>query len=341
MADERPLQKPVTIAFDGRLDVLWEASFKGKPSAPLSLEGGVLSVPSSRGRMAFFDWATGDRLGRIRPKGLVQTSLAQADTLGLMAVGPPKNRVVAYDLLRNRELWRQSLVDAAPTIAVADDRGVAASTGGLLTALSLDSGESLWVFEDSGHFVAAPVVHNGIVFQPDDAGRLFAVSLEDGSELYRVDLDAPIVNSVVADEIVAVTTVTGRVAALDPADGRLIWEADLDEENWTSPAVANGVVVTVLSRGVVVALNAGDGSERWRFDTEQAVRATPLIVDQVVVVATLGGRVYSLRLDSGLEIARREFSAGIPFAPVSDGHRVAVATRDGDLICLGDSRTIR
>jgi len=339
MTEEQPqiaAQEGVT-EFSGVLDVVWETDFKGKPSGPLTLDNNVLAVPSARRRIVFFDWATGKSLGHIKQKGLVQGSLARADALGLFALGPPRNRLMAYDLLRHREIWRQPLTDAAPRITIVEDRAVAAAANGELVAFSMDSGEPLWTFRDSGRFVASPVVHDGVVYQSDDDGILYAVSLDTGEGIFRADLGDPIVSAVSISGVIVATTVTGRLFALAPEDGRILWETDLAAENWTAAAISSQTVVTVLSRGIVVALDIVNGSELWRFDIEQAVRASPVIVDHTVLVATLRGTLCSLNLSDGSEIARREFSDAIPYAPLSDGRRVVVATRSGDLICVGET----
>lgn len=321
--------------YDGSLDVLWETEAKGKPAGPLTVNDDVLAYPSARYRMLFYRVSDGEYLGRFKVKGVPQTGLLSLDSLGFVGLGPRDDRVICFDLKRRDEVWRQPVKDATGGTILVQDRLLVASTDGTLYAFDPESGSVVWTFRDSLGMAAAPTVDGGRVYQTIDDGILVCLKASDGSEVFRVRLDGPVVSPVAVDSLIFVASQNGVLHALQADDGQVVWRQTLEGDAWSSPAVASGIVVCGHSGGVVEAFAAATGRRLWRHEVGAVVKAGVIIVGNVVVAGSMSGQVITFELGSGRVIARRQLDGAIAQPPVSDGERIVVATRSEHLCCLG------
>lgn len=324
-------------SFSGRLDILWEQRSKEKPAGPLTLSHGVLIVPGSKRRIRFYDAAEGDYLGHWQAKRAAQTGLTLVDSLAYFGISPPRERLDCIDLTRRDRIWRRRLKDAAAGTIIVDNRLIAASSAGLLRAYDAQGGEVLWSVQVDGRLVAGPTSDGKRIYQPVANGILLAIAADDGSELFRVDLAAPLAASAVVADLVFVTSVHGEMFAVSPDDGRIVWQVSLGGDAWTAPAVADGRLFVGLSNGALVALDAQTGEELWRFHTVEVVRASATAVGKFVVVGTMGGMLYCLKAADGTVTDQRQLRGAIAAPPIADGSRVFVATEQGEISCFGDA----
>ncbi len=322
--------------FRGHLNIVWQTRYGGKPAGPLTIGHGCLIYPNTKKRIVFYDLITGQKLGRIKLKGVPQSGLVTADSLGFVALGPRRSRLYAYDLIRYKVLWNRPVKDAQPSPIIVNNRLLVSSTEGKLEAYALEDGQVDWAFEPEQQLAAAVSYADGRLYQPVDRGRLCVLSVEDARELYQVDFDGPVVSPVAAGERIFVADMLGRVYALEPASGAILWQQDIGAPIWTTPVVAHGRVFIGHSGGGVVALETAGGRQLWRYSTGEVVKGSPLAVGEFVIVGTMTGRVLVLKADDGTLVDAAELEGAIAFGPVTDGRRVYVATQSGEIVCFGE-----
>ena len=317
-------------------NLLWKTSVSGKPAGPLAIHNGVLVYPETRKKIYFFDVLTGRQTGRWKAKGVPQTGLAVSDRVAVFGAAPRRDFLRATDLFSGKRLWQKRVKDVAAGPIIVDNRLFVSSGDGLLRALDLDNGESVWTFAGDQRPSAAASYDGVRIFQPSEQGWLYAVTPDSGKELYRVRLDGSLVSPVAAAQFVYATTVTGRVYALNPNDGSVVWQYQADGPIWTSPAVGNDRIFVGHSGGDVLALDAASGRELWRHEVGEVIRASALLVGDRVVVGTMTGRLLVLEADDGSLADSTSVQGAIVFAPVHDGQRLFVATQAGKILCFGD-----
>ncbi len=323
-------------SFNGHLNILWEKDIGDKPAGPLTISHGILIYPGSRRKIRFFDQVEGDYLGHWRAKKSVQTGLVMLDSLAYYGTSLPYERLCCIDLIHRRRVWRRRVKDAAAGTIIIDNRLIVASSPGLLQAFDAQNGNLLWSLEVEGRLVAGPTCDADKVYQPVDNGTLLAVAVEDGQELFRVELPEPVAASMAVDDMIYVSGVRGTVFALDSDDGRIVWQTSLGGDAWTAPAVLNGRLFVGLSSGELVALQSTTGEELWRFQTVEVVRASATAIGRFVVVGTMGGKLFCLDAATGKVVDQRQMDGAIAVPPVSDGRRLFVATDEGEITCFGD-----
>lgn len=100
----------------------------------------------------------------------------------------------------------------------------------------------------------------------------------------------------------------GRILALEPDTGRVLWRAQLPAGPRGEPAevstglgAAPGLVIAGTRRGQVVALDAADGALRWEASLSSEVAAPPVGTESIVVARANDGHIYGLDARSGAE----------------------------------------
>ncbi|RKN42915.1 protein kinase domain-containing protein [Streptomyces hoynatensis] len=132
------------------------------------------------------------------------------------------------------------------------------------------------------------------------------LDLRDGSWTRTELPEAAEQRSVLADGLVYVSTGAGRLAAVDPAAGELLWQADLTEAEppLSEPAVANGLLYLSDAEGRLRRVDAADGEPRGVGEPHpgtpgpgsDAWAPPPVIEDGVAYVVTLGNTLYAMPL---------------------------------------------
>jgi outer membrane protein assembly factor BamB len=214
-----------------------------------------------------------------------------------------------------------------------------------VVALARKNGKQLWRRNLSGGVLAQPLVgDNKIVYAGTDTGFLYALGLEGGRELWKIDLGAPVHGTfLLAFQRLFVGTSDEALHALDPATGKVIWTYRRPAFGGTSvrgggnPSAINGKIWMGFSDGTLLALNPETGA----VETERNFRDNLKFADidakvigwrEGMLVATYDGRLRFLRKDGSLNW---EFPAGGARAPLlSDGDVVYFPSSDGAVYAL-------
>ena len=325
----------VSATFSGRLDVLWQAGTSGKAAGPLVIHHGNLVFADAKKKIRFYDLATGDHRGKIKCKGIPQTGVVIQDSVAYFCLSPKENRLYAINLLNRKVLWEADVKDASPGSIFVSNRLIVSSAEGEILAWETD-GRRAWRFAAEGRFPGSVSSADGKLFQPGDQGILYVLAADDGAELYRVELEGPLMAPPAIDRLAFLGDLDGNVYALDPSDGAVVWRARTSGSVWASPAVTGERVYLGTSRGEVVSLDAATGRTLWTFIAGEVIKAAPLVVGGVVITGTAGGLVVSLDATDGSVIDSTRVRGSIDVPPVTDGERVYVATDRGKITCLGD-----
>lgn len=121
---------------------------------------------------------------------------------------------------------------------------------------------------DGGNILALTVAHDseGRVYAADAKGRVVALKLTTGEEIWDKDLDLPLsAGPSVGSNTVLLGTSEAQVVALDRSSGEILWQSRVSSEVLAPPEVAQGVVVVDTGDGEVFALAEADGRTLWSF----------------------------------------------------------------------------
>ncbi|WP_259400296.1 PQQ-like beta-propeller repeat protein [Roseovarius sp. SCSIO 43702] len=204
---------------------------------------------------------------------------------------------------------------------------------------------------------ADPVVANGRVFTLDSAATVTAVSTG-GKVLWSRNLvplndsanDASGGGLAHGDGKLFVTSGFGKLTALDPASGAVIWEQQLRGTGSGSPTVLGEMVYLVAGDDEAWAIDTDTGRVQWRLSAAPDANnilggPAPALSDKYAVFAFGAGELQGAFRKGGLRLWDAQVAgrrSGLSQALVTDvtgdplivGDRIYVGTHSGRLVAL-------
>ena len=297
--------------------------------------------PDGRGFFEFWD---------RRDPSFVAGGVGAGD--GRILLGTTRGEVIALDAGDGAELWRaQVSSEVLSPPAAGEDVVVAQTADGRLIALEAASGKQRWVFDSQVPILtlrgtAAPVSTGGVVFAGFGDGHVAAIQEADGAPVWqqrimlpqgRTELDRMVdVDStpILADNgLLYAASFQGRLKALQPADGRMVWERDAS--TFLDLAEGYGHVYMVTEDDRVMAITASSAAVAWEQAGLLNRRLTsPVAFGNYLVVGDEEGYLHALAQSNGRFVARRKLGDGLRAPIVHVGGWLYALTNDGTVEAL-------
>lgn len=188
------------------------------------------------------------------------------------------------------------------------------------TAWSASVGSGIGDFYSNLH----PAFADGVVYAADRHGTVKAVSIDDGREIWSVNLaekdgwfsSRPALLSggvTVAGGHVLIGSEKARVYALNTSDGSEAWQARVAGEALSRPVVSDGLVLIHTSNGQLQALNASDGAVKWTVNLDMPSlslrgESAPTTAFGAAIVGGDNGRVSAVLMEQGQMIWQQRIS---------------------------------
>ncbi len=322
--------------FKGKLNLIWEDKISEISSGPLSIIAGNLVVCGSKGKSRFYDLATGKYMGRFKTTRPIQSGMLATDSLVYYGIAPDRNEFVCINLHNQKMVWSLNLKDVSGLPIIIDNYVYIASATGQIYCLDRFSGETAWQDSVGAKSPAGPSGTDNMVIFPFEDGRVKGYNAATGDVMFTSDLGQPAMSKAVVGDKIYQSGIEGTLFAIEPGSGKILWQANLPNPIWTSPALDNGRLYLGDNGGILHCLSESDGSKIWEFKTDGVIVSSPIVVGDYVLFASLDRFFYCLDKQGGSLISRREFKKGIRFPAVSDGHRIYVVSDDGLIQCFGD-----
>jgi outer membrane protein assembly factor BamB len=246
---------------------------------------------------------------------------------------------------------------------VADGQVFTLDTDFNLSSFKVLDGALLWRSDVASKSEDDPVIaggiaySSGILYVTNGYNELLAVDPKNGEILWRKTLPAPSrAAPTIMEDRVFVTTLDGKLLAMNAADGASLWEyAGIHETasllGAASPAANRQIVVPAFSSGEITALRVQNGSVAWSDNLSNlrnlgglaslaAIRALPVIDKGVVIAISFSGRLVAIDERTGTRIWQREISGSK--TPWLAGNHLFVISSENELVALGrDTGAIR
>ncbi len=240
---------------------------------------------------------------------------------GRLLLGSNIGEVIALNPKDGQELWRSKVSSEVLTPPLSQQGYVIVrSIDGHLYALDAATGKRRWIFERSVPLLtlrgnSAPLIVNDMVLLGSDNGKLTALTLKDGVELWETPIAVPggrteleriidiDVDLKVIDDLVYAVTYQGRLVAIQLDNGRIRWVQNMSSYAGMT-ADAYRIYITDAD-SQVLALNRMSGAILWR--QEKLLRRSltgPTLHGDNVVVADYDGYVHWLDREDGHLVAR-------------------------------------
>lgn len=197
-------------------------------------------------------------------------------------------------------LWATKLNDGITSSpGISNNKVFVGTWSGVLYALDLNNGSILWQFTAGGVLFSSPAIIDETLYVGSGTEKTYAIDINDGSLKWVSSLATDSVwgSPSIANGIIYISDLRGRIQALNALDGNLIWFFDTNSSpssNYSSPSTANNVVYFGSSNKNIYAINALSGELLWQYSTGGAILSSPIIVDGIVFVGSADGKMYAL-----------------------------------------------
>lgn len=257
-------------------------------------------------------------------------------------------------------IWTKAFdapVTAPPTIA--GDRVYVVAADSTAWSLETRDGKTDWVLPGTPSTAsmvggAAPAVSGGLVLFPTPAGELIAARRDTGMIEWRSSIAGTrlgvayaAIKDITGDPVISgdkvfVSNQSGRVMALDLADGRKLWTAE--EAAYGPVWPVGGSVFLMSDRNRLVRLDAATGDFIWgqplplHTETRERKRSEihahfgPLLAGGQLVVASSDGMIRSFDPANGALRGQVELPSGAASGPIVVGGTLYVVSRNGSLL---------
>ncbi|CAM4257629.1 outer membrane protein assembly factor BamB [Pseudoalteromonas ostreae] len=171
-----------------------------------------------------------------------------------------------------------------------------------------------------GHYFSrlTPAVYKDRVFVANRAGKVEALSLENGNTLWETDvrenltfwpwqsdISAKLSGGILqAYGKIFIGSEHGYLVALDRETGEVVWRKKVPGEVLAKPAAGDGLIYVNLGSGKLLALHPDTGEERWSHEQEVPAltlrgQSSPTVANGGVLVGLETGKLSVLISDSG------------------------------------------
>lgn len=300
--------------------ILWQAKLGSAGNYDFSpvVEAGVVYAASAEGDLLKLDSTNGKELWRTK----VDEKLTGGVGVGgsLVLVGTQKGAVYAYDNAGKLQ-WLSRLSSEVLSAPKYYDGMVIVRTGdSRIYGINADDGSRKWVYDRTSPALtlrssAGLVVDGGAVYAGFAGGKLAAIRADNGKLLWEASVAQPkgvteieriadITSLPVVDgPLVYAVAYQGRIAAVDRATGRVVWNRDISSLTGLSHEDARIYVSHAV--GSVYALDYATGKTYWRQAALKDRQVTaPLPMGDRVAVGDIEGYVHFLKREDGAFSAR-------------------------------------
>jgi outer membrane protein assembly factor BamB len=207
---------------------------------------------------------------------------------------------------------------------------------GVLHAIDLKSGKSLWKTEGVERCDGSPAVRGDAIIFGSCAAALHVYSSKDGTLVKNIELDG---DAQVAGGVALLGNGIysgsngGKVFRANVDTGKVVWaNEDSLSEVFTTPAVDGEWVVFGSYDGSVYGLDEKLGEQQWKFETD-GMPYSPVIAGDKVVFSS-DGMIYLLKLQTGEQLWSFEVSDEIT-SPAIISDMIVVGSEDGTVTAFG------
>jgi outer membrane protein assembly factor BamB len=355
-----PSNAPGHLAFGGSGRRAWSVSAGTGSSSRTRLSvspiafGGRIYVIDAAGALSSFSASGGSRGWRVSlvPEG----ETAREGYGGGLAVDGGRliaatgfGRVMALNPATGAKLWETNVrvpVRAAPTAVNGQVYVIGAD--GRVFALNAEDGSEVWSFRGLPQTTRlignpSPAVAGGKVIIPYPSGDLIALNTEDGLLAWSDSLASTRISGLgnmsdvsrpaIAANVVYAAGHSGRLAAINLADGERIWS--LNVPGVEAPAISGNMLFVVDTQGQLMGIDAKGGQVVWTVKLPKAASwHGPILASSKLWLTSSEGHLLSADAKTGRVLSQPKVAEKFFMAPIVAGGRLYALSDDGRLMAF-------
>ncbi len=314
------------------------------------ITGDLVYLTDAEGRVEAWQRMDGKRIWSVTLKEEITGGVNGGDDI--VVVGTGNGVVIALSTVDGQEKWRTSVSSEVMALSQAKFGVIVARTNdSKVHALDIGQGNIVWKAGRGTppltlRGASEPKVVGDSVLVGYDDGKMAALSMRDGTELWETTVSVPSGRSELermsdidgeiayVNGIVYAASFNGRVVAVDMDTGKILWAKDLSSHVGLS-ADESSVYVTD-SDDSVWALDIVTGATLWRQDKLLYRDLTaPKVMGKYVVVGDFKGYLHWFSKEDGKLVGRENIAGdAIKVAPIIINDRAYVFANNGSFSVL-------
>lgn len=297
------------------------------------------------GEVACFEPVSGKQRWQVELDQTLSAGPALGE--GLVVVGTDTAKLIALNASTGKIVWQTNVTGEVLSTPAVGAGIVAVRTGdGRLLGLDAVTGARLWSHDQNlptltQRGTSSPVIVGDRVIAGFDNGRLVSLEAANGRPQWRqaiamvtgrneiermVDVDAT--PTVVGDSVYAVAF-NGRLASLDLAKGRALWDRTLSA--YVGLTGDSRRVFVVDDNNTLRAFESVAGRQLWVQNATEEPLGAPALHAKHVIVGDAAGNVRWFNTETGGVAATRSAGSRVRAAPVVRDGRAFVLSTSGRL----------
>ena len=167
------------------------------------------------------------------------------------------------------------------------------------------------------------------------------------SLLWVTEVGPSVSSPIFGDGTIYVSTITGRIFALNPTEKQIKWHLNVGSPLVSSPLLHNSILVAATydswikdasftGKNFVLGMNTEDGKQIWGYEIPGDVFSSPCLVDDaMIVVGSMNNGIYALEGYNGNVRWKFETGGEVWSSPSYNGNEIFIGSDDdGFLYCL-------
>ena len=315
-----------------------------------ALDSTAIYSANVKGEITKLDSANGRQLWQINIGEPISGGVGTG--AGIVLVGSSKGHVFAYDV-SGKLVWKAKLSSEVLSVPRYFEGIVIVRSGdNRIYGLDATDGSRKWVYERINPALTlrssvGVVVDSGAVYAGFAGGKMVAIRADNGKLIWEATVAQPrgvteieriadITSLPVVDgPLVYAVAYQGKVAAVDRATGRVVWNRDISSYSGLSAEDAKVFVSHTL--GAVYSLDYSSGKTFWRQGALSNRRLTaPLPMGNVIAVGDLEGYLHFLTREEGKFAARIKLDSNPVMSLITGtkSNQLIAETRDGGIYAI-------
>lgn len=322
----------------------------GKYDYTPALDSSAIYTANSEGDITKLNPANGQQLWQINVGEPISGGVGLG--AGIVLVGSSKGNVFAYDFA-GKLVWKAKVSSEVLSVPRYFDGVVIARAGdNHIFGLDATDGSRKWVYERINPALTLRssvgiVVDSGAIYAGFAGGKLVAIRADNGKLIWEATIAQPrgvteieriadITSLPVIDgALVYAVAYQGKIAAVDRATGRVLWNRDIS--SYTGLSAEDAKIFVTHTLGAVYSLDYTNGKTFWRQGALANRRlTTPLPMGSVIAVGDLEGYLHFITREEGKFAARIQLdnNAVMSLIAGTQSNQLIAATRDGGLFAV-------
>ncbi len=292
------------------VETMWTVTLDSALTAAPAFDARHGYFPLADGRLVARDLASGDEAWNV--PFAAKAAPAAGDDLVFAA---SSDTVTAFRALDGARVWSAPAAGVGEALVWKSGWLLAASREGVLLAFRASDGVLIWRRELAAPPSARLTVAGDRVYVPAGDGRVLALAIETGADVWEHRLGGAAGQVAATDERVYVGSVDNNLYCLDAATGAELWHWRTGGDIVGAPVIDARRLYFVSLDNVLRSLDRSSGAQRWKRALALRPATGPALADGTIVVSGLSKAILAFAADDGRPVGDYSAAGDISAPP--------------------------